>query len=186
MVYLNTHRNYQSAHEAKIMEISNYSKSRKIILFSGIVICLISAFVICPLERSKSPFITDYIFTYIGLALSVVLILYGFTGGSSIKYLAFILLSAIVSITCWYIYTAGDWWKKLMIMWLGVPSGIVAALVFFVLRYYLFFRNKALPVGRRKKNILLLKQVVVYFVVLLIVSILFLKGGDWIYDVFES
>ena len=180
------YRNCQRAHETKIMEISSYSKSRKIILFSGIVICLISTFVICPLERSKSPFITDYIFTYIGLALSVISMLYGFTGGSFIKYLGFILLSVIIGTICWYIYTAGDWWRKLMIMWLGVPSGIVAALAFFVLRYYLFFRKKALPVDRRKKRILLLKQVVLYFVLLLIVSILFLKGGDWIYEVFES
>jgi hypothetical protein len=180
------HRNCQRAHETKIMEISKYRTPRKIMLFAGIVICLVTLFIICPLERSKSPFITDYVFTYIGLALSVISILYGFTGGSSIKYLAFILLSAIVSITCWYIYTAGDWWKKLMIMWLGVPSGIVAALVFFVLRYYMFFHNRALPVDRRKKKILLLKQVVLYFVVLLIVSILFLNGGDWMYEVFES
>jgi len=168
------------------MEISKYSTPRKIILFAGIVICLVSVFVIWPVERSKSPFITDYIFTYIGLALSVIFFLYGFTGGSFIKYLAFILLSVIVSTICWYIYTAGDWWRKLMIMWLGVPSGIVAALVFFVLRYFMFFRNRVLPVDRRKKRILLLKQVLLYFVVLLIVSILFLKGGDWIYEIFES
>ncbi|MBB5620813.1 hypothetical protein HDE69_001866 [Pedobacter cryoconitis] len=85
------------------MEISKYSKPRKIILIAGIVICLVNLFVIYPLERSTSSFIMEFTFSYIGVALSIVSILYGITGVHFIKYLAFILLSAIVRATCWYI-----------------------------------------------------------------------------------
>ncbi|WP_235324394.1 helix-turn-helix domain-containing protein [Pedobacter lusitanus] len=71
------------------MEMSKYSKPRKIILLTGIVICLLSVFIIFPVEYSKSYFIEDYILTYTGLTMATLSILYGLTGRSFIKYLLF-------------------------------------------------------------------------------------------------
>jgi hypothetical protein len=168
------------------MEISKYSKPRKIILIAGIVICLVNLFVIYPLERSTSTTIMEFTFSYIGLGLSIVSILYGLTGGRFIKYLAFILLSVVVSATCWYIYGAGGWFQKFIAFWAGIPCGVITALIFFILRYYIFFRNRELPVGRQTNIILFLMQLVLYFVVLLIVAIVFENGGDWFFDTFEK
>lgn len=168
------------------MEISKYSKSRKIIFIAGIVICLVNLFVIYPLERSRSSSIMEFTFSYIGIALSIVSILYGLTGGHFIKYLAFILLSAIVSATCWYIYGAGGWLQKFIAFWAGIPCGVITALIFFILRYYIFFRNRKYPVDRQTNILLFLKQLVLYFVVLLIIAVVFENGGDWYYDIFEK
>ncbi|SHE54330.1 hypothetical protein [Pedobacter caeni] len=169
------------------MSVSNYSKVRKIMLTAGAVISLVSVFVIYPIEYSKSSYVSDFILSITGITIGTLLILYGLTGGLFIKYLGFLVLSAITGFFCWYFYPVADnWWSGVMALYCGIPSGIIAALLFFIIRYYLFFRNKAFPVDRSARNILFLKQLVLYFVLLAIVSVLFLKGGDWIYDIFQS
>lgn len=169
------------------MSISNYSKVRKIMLTAGGVISLVTLFIIYPIEYSKSNFVADFILTGIGITIGTLLILYGLTGGRFIKYLGFLVLSGIMGFFCWYFYPVSDnWFLGVIALYAGVPSGLVSALVFFIIRYYLFFRNREFPVERSARNVLFLKQLLLYFVLLAIVSVLFLKGGDWIYDIFQS
>ncbi|PIG98396.1 hypothetical protein CS542_06280 [Pedobacter sp. IW39] len=111
---------------------------------------------------------------YIGVALSIVSILYGLTG-SFYKYLAFILLSAIVSATCWYIYGAGMVAEIYSILGRH-PLWNHYSINIFILRYYIFFRDRKYPVNRQTNILLFLKQLVLYFVVLLIVAIVFENG----------
>lgn len=161
------------------MEISKFSKVRKIILIAGIVIGLVDLCIIFPFEYSRSSYITDFVLTDICLVVAVFFILYGFTGSGFLKYLLGIIVSALVSAACWALFLDGNWLQKFIVVWLGIPSGILTALVFFVLRYYIFCRNKTLPSERGKKIRTYLLQTVLYFVLLLIISVLFYTGGEW-------
>ena len=168
------------------MEITNYSKPRKIILITGIISAVINLFVIYPSVHSTASYISDYTLLFASLLVSTLLLLYGLTGPRFFQYVLFIFLSAILCATFWYIYSIWDSWKRLLVVFVGIPSGIITALLFFILRYVIFFRNKGLPVDKAQKNKLLLKQIVLYVFLALIVSILFLKGGDWWFDLFEQ
>lgn len=168
------------------MEVSKYSKPRKVILLTGIVVCLITLLVVFPIEYAAASYINDFKWTYPGLAFSIFFILYGFRGRHFMKYLLFVFGSMLVSGICWYLYSFHDSWVEVMVILAGLPSGLVTALLFFVLRYFIFFRNKELPVEKAQKNKMFLKQLVLYFVLLLIVSILFLKGGDWWFEIFQQ
>nr|WP_157536005.1 hypothetical protein [Mucilaginibacter sp. L294] len=168
------------------MKISNYSKSRKIILIAGMVIAIINLLVIYPKEHSIASYISDYQWTFTSLGAAILLLLYGLTGPRFTQYLLFTFLNAILFASFWYIYSIWDTWSRLLVVFVGIPSGIITALVFFILRYVLFFRNKSLPVEKAQKNKLLLKQIILYIFLGLIVSILFIKGGDWWFDLFEQ
>jgi hypothetical protein len=168
------------------MEVSKYSKLRKVILLIGIVVCLVTLLVVFPIEYAAASYISDFKWTYPGLAFSVLFMLYGFTGHHFMKYLFFIFGSTLVSGVCWYLYSFHDPWVEIIVLLAGLPAGIVTALVFFVLRYFLFLRNKERPVGVQQKNILLVKQGILYFVLLVIVSVIFLKGGDWWFELFQQ
>jgi hypothetical protein len=168
------------------MEIANYSKARKIILKTGTVIAIITLVIIYPMEHSTASYISDYNGAFIGLGTSALLLLYGFTGPRFFKYLLFTFLSAIFCAVSLFVYSIWDSWMGFLVLLVGVPSGIVTALVFFILRYVLFFRNKSLPVEKAQKNKWLLKQTVLYVFLALVVSVLFIKGGDWWYDLFEQ
>lgn len=168
------------------METANYSKPRKTILITGIISAVINLFVIYPLMHSTASYITDYNWLFVSLGGSALLLLYGFTGPRFIQYLLFTFLSAILFAAFWYVYSIWDLWQKLLIVLVGIPSGIITALLFFVLRYLFFFRNKSLPIEKAQSKKLLLKQIVLYIILGLIVSILFVKGGDWWFDLFEQ
>jgi len=162
------------------MEISKYSKVRKIILIAGLVIGLINLCIVFPGEYAKSSYITDFVLTYICLAISVFFVLYGFTGRKFFNYLLFMLLSAIIGAVCWFFVFYGELWQTLLMVWIGIPTGLLTALLFFPLRYYIFCRNSMLPIEKSKKRMRYLKQAILYFILLFVVSILFFYGGDWI------
>ncbi len=168
------------------MEIANYSKPRKIILIIGIISAIINLFVIYPRMHSTASYITDYNWLFVSLGGSVLLLLYGITGPRFFQYLMFTFGSATLCAVFLFVYSIWDSWMGFLVLLVGIPSGIVTALVFFILRYFLFFRNKSLPVEKAPKNKLLLKQIILYIFLALIVSVLFIKGGDWWFDLFEQ
>jgi len=168
------------------MEISKFSKVRKIILIAGIIIGLVDLCVIFPIEYSKSSYITDFVFTYICLVVAVLFVLYGFTGRKFFNYLLFMVLSAFIGSVCWFFIFYGDLWQKLLMVWIGIPAGLLTALLFFPLRYYIFCRPSVPLIEKDKKKIGYLKQVILYFILLFLVSILFFYGGDWIDSIFTD
>lgn len=168
------------------MELKNYSKARKATLIAGCVVALLSLIVIFPMEKAQSYMVADLVFTFFGLLLSLVLFLIGFTGTKFINYLLFIIASAFISMICWYIVLPKDWVIQIIVVYAGAPSGIITALIFLILRYYLFFRKTGLPLNREQKVLLNLKQVAIYFLLLAVVSLVYYHGDDWIYDIFES
>lgn len=168
------------------MEITNYSKLRKLTLITGLISAVINLLVIYPLVHSTASYLSDYNWLFVSSGASVLLLLYSLTGPRFIQYLLFTFLSAILCAAFWYIYSIWDSWQRLLVVFVGIPSGITTALLFFILRYLIFFRNKSLPVEKAQKNRLLLKQIILYIFLALVVSILFLKGGDWWFDLFEQ
>ncbi|WP_143014192.1 hypothetical protein [Mucilaginibacter pineti] len=168
------------------MEITKYSKPRKVILITGIITAVINLLVIYPLMHSTASYITDYNWLFVSLGGSVLLLLYGLTGPRFFQYLLFTFLSTIFCAVSLFVYSIWDSWMGFLVLLIGIPSGIVTALVFFILRYVLFFRNKSRPVEKAQKNKLLLKQIVLYIFLAAIILILFIKGGDWWFDLFEQ
>ena len=168
------------------MTIAGYTTARKTMLIAGSLVGLICLVFIYPKEHSTASYVTDYSLTFTTLATSAMLLLYGFTGPGFFKYILFTFLSAIVCATFWYVYSFWDIWQKLAVVWIGIPSGIITALMFFILRYLLFLRNKDQSIQHPKTSNLLLKQVLLYIFLAIVISILFLKGGDWWFELFES
>lgn len=168
------------------MEIANYSKPRKIILIAGIISAITNLFVIYPLMHSTASYITDYNWLFVSLGASVLLLLYGITGPRFFQYLMFTFGSAILCAAFWFAYSILGSSPAFLVILVGIPSGIIIALLFFVLRYLFFFRNKSLQVEKARNNRLLLKQIVLYIILALIVSIFFVKGGDWWFYLFEQ
>ena len=62
-------------------------------------------------------------------------------------------------------------------LYAGIPAGIVAGLVFLIFNYQ-FIKDE-------NKVTLFIKRLILYSILLFISSILFAKGGDWIFDISE-
>jgi hypothetical protein len=70
-----------------------------------------------------------------------------------------------------------DFWGIIPALYAGIPAGIVAGLVFLIFNYQ-FIKDE-------NKVSRLIKQGVLYSVILLVSSVLFAKGGDWIFELTE-
>jgi len=100
----------------------------------------------------------------------------GFMGKHFFRGILFLLLSAIIGYFLIYFgYPLGQF-SFLAAFWLGIPSGIVAALIFLVVNYCYLMRIKTHKI---------IKKIVVYLIILLIVAILFGYGGDWYFEFTE-
>lgn len=147
---------------------------RNIFLTGGIITLLISLLIIYPVEYGKSYLIDDFVYTFLTLAIALFLLMFGLMGKSFFKGILFLLGSTIFGFIVFYFAYLRIPWSGLAAVYLGIPSGIVTAIVFF-LGNYLFLRNKT--------NYKLLKQVTMYLLILLVVSILFAFGGDWSFEI---
>lgn len=56
------------------IEIKKWSKKRKFTAIAGIIILLISVLVIYPIEIGKANFVSDFAYTYLGLAVALLLL----------------------------------------------------------------------------------------------------------------
>lgn len=157
-------------------EQTNLIGKRKVVLWAGVITLLISLLVIYPVERSKANYIDEFGFTYLTLFIALPLIMFGLMGKSFFKGILMVALSAVVGAVFFYFAFPPFLFSSFIAVLLGVPSGIITALLFLIVNHY-FFKDI-----RSYKRI---KQVAVYFIILLVVAVLFGYGGDWIFDITE-
>lgn len=148
-------------------------KNRKGYLIAGVVLLLISLCIILPIEKRKSYTIEDFGYTYATLAMTLLLFLYSLMGKNFFKGLLFVLISIIISICGWFIFFINDSWVGVIAIWMGVPTGIIAALLFLIFNFYCL--------SAENKYTLFLKRLLSYTIILGTVSLLFAKGGDWFF-----
>lgn len=74
-------------------------KKRKFTAIAGIITLLVSVFVIYPIEMGKANYVTDFVCTYVGLVVAVLLLMLGLMGKYFIKGLSFMLVSTILGFT---------------------------------------------------------------------------------------
>lgn len=155
---------------------TRFSTTRKVLLIAGILILLISTCVIFPIESSKTSFLEGFGYTFLTLAIALLLLMYGLMGNNFFKGLLFIVTSSILGAVFFYVAYPLAPFTVFVAIWLGIPSGIITALIFMIGDFYFF---------NAIKNYKLLKQIIVYMVILFIVSVLFGYGGDWIFEITE-
>lgn len=152
-------------------------KPNKPILVAGIVIFAISVCAIFPYESSKTNYIAELKYTFLTLALAMFTLMYSLMGKHFFKGLLFLLFSAVFSFACWSLFLYNDFWGVIPALYAGVPAGVLTGLVFLIFNYQ-FIKNE-------NKSRLYLKRFLLYSVLLCIFSLLFAKGGDWIFDLTE-
>ncbi|WAC42554.1 hypothetical protein [Pedobacter sp. SL55] len=69
---------------------------KKPVLMAGVTILAISLCIILPLEYSKANFISDLSYTFLGLTLAILTIMYGLMGKHFFKGLLFLFLASFV------------------------------------------------------------------------------------------
>ncbi len=155
------------------IETEKGSKKRKLTAIAGIITLLVSVFVIYPIEMGKANFVSDFVYTYLGLAVALLLLMLGLMGEYFVKGLSFMLASTILGFTL--ILLSVEFGAILGFV-IGVPSGVIAGMMFLVINFYFLkdVKRYRLPI-----------QIVSYFIILCTVSFLFFRGGDWIYDITE-
>ena len=145
--------------------------SRRICLIAGIVILLISVGIILPIEKSTSSFISEFIYTYFTLTLALFLCMFGLMGASFFKGILVLLASIFLGFSLVYLVIPLG---ALGAIYIGIPSGIVAAIAFFFINF--FFLKDVIKYK-------VLKKIITYFIILAIVAILFMHGGDWLFEI---
>ncbi|ALL06867.1 hypothetical protein AQ505_16060 [Pedobacter sp. PACM 27299] len=154
--------------------LTNLSTPRKVILMAGILTLLISTCVIFPIQKEESNFLEDFTYTFLGLFLALLLLMIGLLGKDFFKGLLFLFFSTIFGGVCFYVAYPPVTFASFIAVWLGVPSGVVTAILFMIVNFY-FLKDL--------KRYKLLKQIIVYFIILFIVSVLFGYGGDWSFEI---
>jgi len=151
-------------------------KNRKWFLIASGITLLVSLCVIFPIEK-KSEFISDLVYTFITLGLAMLLGMYGLMGKKILGGLLILLMSVIISFISWYIVFYNDFWGIIPAIYGGIPSGIVAGLLFLI--------TDANFLADDNKYKRFIKRLSTYSVLLIIISVLFAKGGDWIFEISE-
>jgi len=153
------------------------NKFNKPILIAGVVILTISLCFIFPYEYNKTNYISDLKLTFLSLAVAMLTLMYGLMGKHFFKGLLFLICSALCSFCCWWLFFYNDFWGIIPALYAGIPAGIVAGLVFLIFNYQ-FIKDE-------NKVKLFIKRLILYSILLFISSVLFAKGGDWIFDISE-
>ena len=152
-------------------------KPNKKVLIAGVIILTISLCLIFPIESSKTSYINELPFTFLTLALAMFTLMYGLMGKHFFKGLLFLLFSVLFSFCAWLVFYPSDWLATFVAIWAGIPSGIIAGLLFMVVNFQ-FIKDE----NRYK---LFFKRLVSYCLILFVVSYLFHNGGDWIFEISE-
>lgn len=152
-------------------------KNRKPFTIIGIVILVIGLCIIFPYEYKRSETIFGFTYTYLSLITGLLITMFGLMGKHMIKGLLVVIASGFISFCAWYIVLYKDFWGIIPALYGGIPAGIVAGLIFLALNFF-FLKDK-------NRYVQLIKQFLTYSVLLIIVSILFAKGGDWIFEISE-
>ena len=152
-------------------------KARKPILIAGVVILTISLCFIFPFEYNRTNYITDLKLTFLSLAIAMFTLMFGLMGKHFYKGLLFLICSTLFSFIAWFFLYPVGWLSAIVAIWGGIPSGVIAGLLFMLFNFQ-FIKDE-------NRYILFFKRLISYLVILGIVSILFDKGGDWIFDISE-
>lgn len=152
-------------------------KNRKPYLVVSAITLLISLCVVFPFESNRSSFIEDLGFTFLTLGIAMLLGMYGLMGKYFFKGLLVLLCSAFFGFIAWFFLYPSEWFSVLVAFWAGIPSGIISGLIFILV-------NFALIRDENRYN-LFFKRLISYLLILGIVSILFHKGGDWMFEISE-
>ncbi|WP_316735687.1 hypothetical protein [Pedobacter aquatilis] len=146
----------------------------KPILVSDVIIFAICICIIFPYEYNRASYITDLKFTIISLALTMFTLMYGLMGRHFFKGVLFLIFSAVFSFLCWFGVAYNDFWGIVPALYAGAPAGVLAGLLFLIFNFK-FIKDE-------NKYKLFFKRFALYLLILFVVSILFAKGGDWIFD----
>lgn len=77
-----------------------------------------------------------------------------------------IAVSIVLSILFWRLYLWGEWGDKIVMFWVGVPSGVIAGILYLIIKKYLLAtKPKAL-------------QVLSFLLLIVLVNFLYYKAGD--------
>ncbi len=152
------------------------STTRKVLLITGICTLLISICIVFPIESSKTNFLEDFGYTFFTLAIALLLLLYGLLGKHFLIGLLFVITSSIAGAIFFYVAYPLVPFTVFVAIWLGIPSGLITAIIFMIANFYFF---------NAIKKYKLIKQIGLYVIILFIVSVLFGYGGDWIYEITE-
>ena len=153
------------------------NENNKWLLIASATLLLTSLCVILPIERSKSDYISNFVYTYWTLGLAMLLGMYSLLGKNFIRALLFLIFSVVFSFLCWYFFFFNDFWRMISAVYGGIPSGLATGLLFLVIDVNFLVDER--------KNVRLIKRLLTYLLLLLIVSVLFAKGGDWIFEFSE-
>lgn len=153
------------------------NKFNKPILIAGVIILTICLCFIFPYEYNRTNYISDLKLTFLSLAAAMFTLMYGLMGKHFFKGLLFLICSALFSFCCWWLFFYSDFWGMIPALYAGIPAGIVAGLVFLIFNYQ-FIKDE-------NKVTLFIKRLILYSILLFISSILFAKGGDWIFEMSE-
>lgn len=159
-----------------ISQFAKFSAARKALFIAGILTLLASTCVIFPIERSNTSFLEGFVYTFSILAASLLLLMSGLMGKNFFKGILFIAVSSIIGAVFFYVAYPPVPFAAFIAIWLGIPSGIIAALVFMIVNFYFFKEIKSFRV---------LRQTTAYLAILCVVSVLFGYGGDWFFEITE-
>jgi len=139
----------------------------KLFIAIGTLILIVGFVALFPLDVLMNEDVPGKIvFSFSGILLGLLLLLYGFFENSFFKSLATIASSVFLSIIFWYLYFGGEWGDKIVMFWVGVPSGIIAGVLFLILNKYMLSRK------------LLAVRAVTFLLLIVLLNFLFFKGGD--------
>ena len=139
----------------------------KIITAIGVLILTIGIIALFPLEITMNEDVPGkIIFSFSGILLGILLILYGFFKSNFLKAVAIVVASVFLSILFWYLYYGGKWGDQIVMFWVGVPSGILSGVLFLISKKYLL-PGKSITV-----------QSIVFVFLIVILNFIFFKGDD--------
>lgn len=142
-------------------------EKNKLLIGIGAFILIVGFVALFPLDILMNEDVPGkIIFSFSGILLGLLLILYGFFKNSFLKSLAIIVSSVFLSIFFWNLYFGGEWGDKIVMFWVGVPSGILAGVIFLFLNKYMLSRK------------MIATQVTTFVGLLILLNFLFYKGSD--------
>lgn len=143
----------------------------KLFIALGALVLIIGIIALFPLDVLMNDDVPGkIIFSFSGILLGLLLLLYGFFAAKFFKSVAIIVASVFLSVLFWNVYFGGEWGDKIVMFWVGVPSGIISGVLFLIINKYRLSAKS------------IVTQAVTFLVLIALVNFLFYKGGDiWYY-----
>lgn len=145
----------------------------KLFIIIGALLLIIGFIALFPLDVLMNDDVPGkIIFSFSGILLGLLLLLYGLFKAEFLKSIAIILAGVFLSILFWYVFLGGEWGDTIVISWVGVPSGLISGVLFLIINKYILSKSN--------KNSMPAKGLL-FVVLLAITNFIFYKGGDLFY-----